>query len=163
MTYEVITPWSFTRGKDQYIFESFEEIANYFSYEIFTQDFNRAKIIDCYDRQRVDPTEVIGIAKRLRNARYIDYYLRRRGNYEFRCGPVPNLSKGRRHRGSWIRHPETKQRKTAYHALDTDEDIKYYNIKINTKDKTLPTNWDDIIKNGVFDNNWKRFRKTQWK
>lgn len=163
MKYEVYTPYSFLRNRDQYLFDSFEEIAEYYSYEIFCQNFNNARIIDTYDRQRVDPAEVIGIARRKRNEYLIQHYLRRYGPYEFRRGPVPRLRRGRRHRGSWTRRPKTFQRRAEALYSKYDDEIRAYKIKVNKKAFDLPTYRDDLSKSGMRDKNWKRYRNRQWK
>jgi len=161
MPYEVIYGYTFFRGKDKHIFDSYDEIAEYFHYEILCNNFYEVRIIDCYDRQRIDPTEIIGIARRKLDQHRSENYLKRHGPYEFRNGPVPNIHKGWSNRGSYNRYPRTKQLRTEAFFLDVDEDIRYYKIKTKTKNKFLPTSWDDVHKCRT--RNWKSYRNTQWK
>jgi hypothetical protein len=73
--------------------------------------------------------------------------------------PIPNTGK---HRGGcYYRriHFLNVHREAAY--VECDED--YAEIKVKGKIKLPPNNWDDIPFSNRYINNWKRYRKTQWK
>jgi hypothetical protein len=86
----------------------------------------------------------------------------RRQNYVFRDGPVPGVRYHRWHRGSYYRNPATRQEIKENNFLKYDDDAIEYGVKARRSNyNDLPTSWDDIPKNR--ENNWKRFRKTQYK
>jgi hypothetical protein len=80
----------------------------------------------------------------------------------FRNGPVPYT--GNRRYGHYYRRPKTTaERRDAIDVLN-DEEMKEYGIRPRAKRgfRSLPNAWDDVpcSRRG---NNWKNYRKKQWK
>jgi hypothetical protein len=85
---------------------------------------------------------------------------------DFRKAPVPGTRKFRGFHGCY-RRPETKQEYTENNFLYFDEDAIDYGVKPRPGRATrgfdnLPSSWDDVS-NGRRGNNWKHYRKHQWK
>lgn len=68
---------------------------------------------------------------------------------------------GRRGRRNYYRMPRGNGAKRAaceaHQRLDIDE------VKVNRRIKVPSSNWDDIRRSDIYERNWKRHRKTQWK
>jgi hypothetical protein len=62
--------------------------------------------------------------------------------------------------GNYFRHPKTQRDRRWTHAHDDRE----LNLRVRAKRSkaSLPTCWEDIMVDRK-NNNWKRYRKTQWK
>lgn len=76
--------------------------------------------------------------------------------------PIPGTGKRRRRYGVFYRHMKFIGTHRAACALEADEDCKEFRVK-GGKVKLPPTNWDDIPRASLYNRNWKKFRKTQWK
>jgi hypothetical protein len=74
--------------------------------------------------------------------------------------PIPRT--GKRGWGWSKRHHKFFQAYRDYATFSIDEEVKEHKIKVN-KSKLPPTNWDDPVRGCLYNRNWKRFRKTQWK
>lgn len=87
----------------------------------------------------------------------------RRKKYVFRRGPVEGI--GIRRRGSCRRGLKVAQEIRENEFLQYDEDCIEHNIKERVKrnKQYMPQWWDDAYKANYRNNNWKEFRKTQWK
>lgn len=113
----------------------------------------RNKIID----RDVIASVATNHAKRKRDRRW-------KRNFVFRRGPVEGI--GGRHWGG-IRRGRMKvaQEIRENEFLRYDEDCIEYGIKERVKrnKQYLPQWYDDIYKASLRDNNWKQYRKTQWK
>jgi hypothetical protein len=85
---------------------------------------------------------------------------------DFRKAPVPGVRKGRGFRGCY-RRPTTKQEYTENTFLFFDEDAIDFGVKPRPNRAArgidrLPSSWDDVGC-GRRGNNWKHYRKHQWK
>jgi hypothetical protein len=145
------------------VFETIEEVVDYLNYDFVCNRIHEARVLDLYDRQRVDPDLLWNIYYRRRAARRKAWDKKRWGKYEFRNGPVKGTSRKRAHRGSYMRTPKTKQERSEVSLFESYEELKDLNIRIRGRRKHLPTNWDDMIRADYYDRNWKRHRKTQYK
>ncbi len=89
----------------------------------------------------------------------------RRKKYVFRRGPVEGIHRGRFHRGSICRRPVVAQQTRENDFLQYDEDCIEHNINVRAKrnQTAIPQWWDDDCKASLRDNNWKKYRKQQWK
>ena len=85
--------------------------------------------------------------------------------FVYRQGPVEGISKGRWHRGSVYRRPKTYQEERENEFLAYDDDCIEHNITARKSRMTnaLPKYWDDKCKANIRYDNWKKYRKTQWK
>ena len=87
---------------------------------------------------------------------YGSYCYKRYGKYEFRRGPVPNIHRISRHRGSYYRRVRTTQER----RMAVDKEIQAY-IRGKRKFRSLPNSWDEIPRE--FDHSWKAKKmKKQW-
>lgn len=148
---------------EQYRFETLEEVVRKHWMTFLANNFENSnfRVIDCYDRQRVDIEVLKRIFNRIHNNHMESYWGRRAGSYEFRNGPVQGT--GRRRWRNIDRHPRTLQERRETKALHNDEDLEDLNIKIRTRREKLPTSWDDIPRGDYDHRSWKRHRKTQYK
>ena len=79
---------------------------------------------------------------------------KRKKDYKFRDGPVPNVGSGRRKYANWFVHPRTTQER------------RHEDEFTRGKRRNLPTSWDDHTRSDCRWNkpvSWKHNRKTQWK
>lgn len=74
-------------------------------------------------------------------------------------GPVPGT--GRSHWASMFRHPRTTAAKRAAALVLKDELEPPVRAKRNARN--LPSTWDDIQFSSRYIDNWKRYRKTQYR
>jgi len=61
----------------------------------------------------------------------------------------------------WYKSTCNMNERRAVEAWEDDEDAPKVRAKRNLRH--LPNSWDDIPKSRNHDNNWKQYRKTQWK
>lgn len=155
MTYIVISNDSFRR-----YYETLDEVINAHWMD-FICNYN-VRVLDYYDHQVVDPEYINSLIELEKQRIYKRNIKRRLGKYEFRKGPVPNISR-KRYSFSYFRHPKTFQELKEYSYNYFDEDIKDYKIKIRKKRKNIPNYWDEIIRSDYKHFSWKRNRKTQWR
>lgn len=122
---------------------------SYNSFVIYDQD---EKVIPCDIIREVAENH----AKQKRDNRH-------RRTFVFRQGPVEGIGVYRR--GFRRKRIKVAQEIRENEFLQYDEDCIEYGIKERVKrnKQYLPQWYDDIYKSGIRDNNWKRFRKTQWK
>lgn len=146
---------------EQYQFETLEELVHHHWYKFLGGVDDNFRIIDTYDRQRVDIEIVKRVFNRLYNERMERYWARCAGPYKFRNGPVSGIRSHRRWGGD--RHPRTLQERRETKALHKDEDLADLKIKIRVRREKLPTSWDDIPRGDYSHRTWKRHRKTQYK
>ena len=79
--------------------------------------------------------------------------------FKYRYDPVPLTGVRHWHRGCGIRSFKTTQERRW--SLSAKEDgIKWRGKR---SFRYLPNSWDDIPRRSTDNNNWKRFRKTQWR
>ena len=147
---------------ENYEFETLEELVRHHWYKFLGGVDDSFRIIDTYDRQRVDIEIVKRVFNRLYNER-MESYWSRNAPYEFRDGPVPGIRKRPRRRSYGHRRPRTLQERRETKALHIDEDLQDLNIKIRKRREKLPTSWDDICRMDYRNHNWKRHRDTQYK
>ncbi len=131
------------------------------SYHMQTQDY----VFVVYDEsgRLIDYHTVRQIADNHAKRRPKRYLWQR--NFVFRQGPVEGIRKGRWHRGSVYRHPKTYQEERENEFLAYDDDCIEHNITARKSRMTnaLPKYWDDKCKANIRYDNWKKYRKTQWK
>ncbi len=162
MKYEVLSYYWFGNSH-RYQFETLEEIVDYYWTQFvcgLNPDF---RVINNFDRQRVDLERLWVICRKKRRANFERYYARQVGTYDFRGGPVPGIRCRRGRKSYGCRYPKTMQeiRETAF--LDLDEDLQDMKIKIRKVRRDLPTRWDDIPRGDYKHRSWKRHRNTQYK
>lgn len=67
----------------------------------------------------------------------------------------------RHRRGSYHRRPDTfQERKMSVNVIEEEGEPKW---RLSRNMRNLPTTYDDLQHYDVRINNWKRYRKTQWK
>lgn len=71
-------------------------------------------------------------------------------------GPVPGVSRPRN--GNYYRRMRTMGERRKAIPIDDEP-----GPRPSRRAKRLPNNWDDYPRKALSNNNWKRFRKTQWK
>lgn len=71
-------------------------------------------------------------------------------------GPVPGVSRPRN--GNYYRRMRTMGERRKAIPIDDEP-----GPRPSRRAKRLPNNWDDYPRMDLSNNNWKRFRKTQWK
>jgi hypothetical protein len=161
MAYEAFY-WSYLG--DKYRFETLEELVQHHWAKFLNGVGDNFRVIDTYDRQRVDIEIVKRVFNRLYNAYMGRWYIRRAGNYKFRDGPVPGIRcrRGGR-RGSYYRQIRTHQERRENSWIEHDEDIENIRFKARVARTKLPSNWDDIGRYDQRNKSWKRYRVNQWK
>jgi hypothetical protein len=98
---------------------------------------------------------------------YSRWYDRKRGKpiFTFRYDPVPGTRS--RRGGGWhsYRKMQTQQEISAADFLDYDEEMIEYGITVRGRRsrRALPTWYDDIPEGRRAYQNWKQYRKHQWK
>lgn len=78
----------------------------------------------------------------------------------FRRLPVP-YTRCYRGGGGWYRSPRTMNERRAAEALEVDDEMREYGIRPRRKGYSIPSAWDDILRNREI--NWKRQRRKQWR
>ncbi|QIG65746.1 hypothetical protein phiOC_p081 [Ochrobactrum phage vB_OspM_OC] len=154
--YKVINTFYGTRQ----FFETFQELMRFWAYRTVTFDgcikVNDNRVLVFEDGVYVQPYEM-KVAYEQYNAeihkrwqkRMNQIYVKR---YKFRDGPVEGISCAKWRFGNYYR---TKM-KTKQERSRVDEYTR-------GKRRKLPNSWDDILCSTVGNNNWKRYRKHQWK
>lgn len=109
------------------------------------------------------PTELEAVVKDIianRLSLRFRYGKRHVSDSHFRRYPVPNIS-NTKGRGRYFRSVRTHQELRSNLAV-MDDDIRCYGVRVRGKRKNIPTDYDDISYTRRGDN-WKHYRKTQWK
>lgn len=101
--------------------------------------------------------QIIEAADKARRVRIELRLLRKRKRNWNGTGPVPDLRKWGNEK--WFRRPKTHQVRRM--ALAADPSDAPPRAKRNTQN--IPTSWDDLGRRDVNSNNWKRFRRYQYK
>jgi len=73
-------------------------------------------------------------------------------------GPVPGIHKSKNY--NYFRHPKTLQALKACYVCKEDGEPP---IRGRRRAKQIPTAYSDIGRSDIGNNNWKRYRKTQYK
>lgn len=147
---------------EQYKFETLEELVHHHWYKFLGGVDDSFRIIDTYDRQRVDIEIVKRVFNRIYNAN-MERYWSRNAPYEFRNGPVPNIRRRRGRKSYGYRRPRTQQERCETAFLEIDEDLQDVKFKVRVCRRDLPTLWDERGRNDYADRCWKSYRKTQYK
>ena len=61
-----------------------------------------------------------------------------------------------------FRNPKTKQELSYLSFSINDPDVIFNNVKYRHKRYKLPTSYDDIVRQDIYDRSWKRHRRTQY-
>lgn len=93
-------------------------------------------------------------------ARFYPYYQSCWGIYPYYCGygPVPNVRKSRGGGGYFRRMKTMAARRQAQHVSDDEP-----RVRAARSANVLPNSWDDYRNSSRDNDNWKRYRKTQYK
>lgn len=86
-----------------------------------------------------------------------------RNGKHFRKIPVPHTRCYRGGGYSYFKHPKTRQEQIENIYLDRDEEARYYGVKLRRSRAKLPNSYWDIGRGDYGNDNWKRYRKHQWK
>lgn len=78
----------------------------------------------------------------------------------FRCMPVPYTSSSGNY-SCYMRYPRTTQERREAAHLEADEELREYGVRPRRKGRSIPTAWDDILRQT--EKNWKRQRRTRWR
>jgi len=133
---------------DRRTFESLEDVASYYHYHYITGRAHNLRVYYTYSHQRVE-TEIVEKAFQEYRSR-LHYRFRKKKDYVFRCGPVPNIT------GRWRRGGRRQRPPRHKFLLINKEFLRGVEIESSVYDR-----WES--KNRGNEKNWKSQRKTQYK